>query len=142
MMIRSLARASLAVLVLCLLGPAVMASKTQETAALRAAQAWLAVVDSGKYDESWDAAAGYFKTAVAKTQWRQAMAGARRPLGKVLSRKLRGKTIATELPGAPDGHYVVIQFTTTFANKRAAVETVTPMLENDGGWRVAGYFIK
>ena len=48
----------------------------------------------------------------------------------------------TELPGAPDGQYVAIQFTTPFENKRVAVETITPMLEDDGDWRVAGYFIK
>ncbi len=48
----------------------------------------------------------------------------------------------SSLPGAPDGNYVVIQFKTTFEHKAQAVETVTPMLENDGVWRVTGYFIK
>lgn len=48
----------------------------------------------------------------------------------------------TSLPGAPDGEYVVVQFETSFTNKKAAAETVTPMLENDGQWRVSGYYIK
>ena len=139
---RTLARMSLAVLAICLLGAAATASETQEIAALRAARAWLAVVDAGNYDESWHAAAGYFGTAVGNEQWRQAMEGIRRPLGKVLTRELKGKTTVTELPGAPDGQYVVIQFNTVFENKRAAVETVTPMLEDDGNWSVTGYFIK
>ncbi len=142
MMIRTLARSSLAVLAICLLGATATASETQEIAALRAARAWLAVVDAGNYDESWKAAAGYFRTAVSKEQWRQAMEGIRRPLGNVLTRKLKGKTYVTELPGAPDGQYVVIQFNTAFENKRVTVETVTPMLEDDGSWRVTGYFIK
>ena len=30
----------------------------------------------------------------------------------------------------------------SFKNKRAAVETVTSMLDKDGKWRVTGYFIK
>jgi hypothetical protein len=46
------------------------------------------------------------------------------------------------LPGAPDGQYVVIKYDTTFANKAAAVETVTPMREADGSWKVSGYFVK
>jgi hypothetical protein len=46
------------------------------------------------------------------------------------------------LPGAPDGEYVVIQFETSFENKKSAIETVTPMIEINGGWRVSGYFIK
>jgi hypothetical protein len=37
---------------------------------------------------------------------------------------------------------VVIQFNTRFENKAAAIETVTPMHEKDGSWRVSGYFIK
>jgi hypothetical protein len=48
----------------------------------------------------------------------------------------------TELPGAPDGEYVVFQFDTQFEHKRAAVETVTPMRDPDGSWRVSGYFIR
>ena len=73
---------------------------------------------------------------------RQTLEGVRRPLGNVVSRQLRSRTYATELPGAPDGEYVVIQFNTTFENKQVAVETVTPMLEDDGSWLVAGYFIR
>ena len=142
MTIKTAARSSLAVLAICLLGSSAAASETREIAALRAAQAWLAVVDAGNYDMSWQAASGYFRTAVSKEQWRQAMEGIRRPLGNVLNRELKGKTYSTELPGAPDGQYVVIQFNAVFENKRVAVETVTPMLEADGRWRVTSYFIK
>ena len=46
------------------------------------------------------------------------------------------------MPGAPDGEYVILQFDTSFADKKAAIETVTPMKDKDGKWRVAGYFIK
>ena len=48
----------------------------------------------------------------------------------------------TELPGAPDGHYVLLQFETVFANKKSTIETVTFMLEKDGKWKAAGYYIK
>lgn len=127
---------------MCLLGATATGSETQEIAALRAARAWLAIVDAGNYEESWKTVAGYFRNAVSKEQWRQAMEGIRRPLGNALTREIMGKTFVTELPGAPDGQYVVIQFNTSFENKRNAVETVTPMLEDDGSWLVAGYFIK
>lgn len=48
----------------------------------------------------------------------------------------------TSVPGAPDGEYVVVQFKTSFDKKAKAIETVTPMKDPDGQWRVAGYFIK
>ena len=37
---------------------------------------------------------------------------------------------------------MIIQFATSFEHKKEAVETITPMLDADGSWRVAGYFIK
>jgi len=63
-------------------------------------------------------------------------------LGKLISRKVKSHQYSTSLPGAPAGQYVVIQYDTTFENKAAAVETVTPMLEKDGQWKVSGYYLK
>ena len=58
-----------------------------------------------------------------------------------MTRKLKSKMYSKTLPGVPDGEYVVIMFDTQFENKKSAVETVTPMLDKDGKWRVAGYLI-
>jgi hypothetical protein len=66
----------------------------------------------------------------------------RDPLGEVVSRQLRSAQRATELPGAPDGQYLVMQFETAFAGKKTAIETVTFMLADAGQWREAGYYIK
>ena len=110
--------------------------------ALGAAEDWLALVDAGRYDKSWEGAAGFFKKAVSREKWRKAMLAFRQPLGEKLSRKLLSHTYTTTLPGAPDGEYVVIQYQSSFESKKAAVETVTPMREPDGSWKVSGYFIK
>ena len=72
----------------------------------------------------------------------QSLRAVRSPLGGLVSRQIKKAAYVTSLPGAPDGEYVVIQFATTFENKRSAIETITPMLEKDGHWRVSGYFIK
>jgi hypothetical protein len=124
-----------------LAGPAT-AAETPEDAAQAAAESWLKVVDAGDYAASWDQAAALFKGAVTKEQWTQAATGVRGPLGKLVTRKVKSREHKTSLPGAPDGKYVVVQFDTKFANKAAAVETVTPMLDPDGKWRVSGYFIR
>ncbi len=126
---------------LLLFQPAV-ADQAAEQQAVHAAEAWLALVDGGAYAESWDTAAAYFKGAVRRDQWEATIRGAREPLGKVLSRRLSSKQYFTSLPGAPDGHYVVIQYQTSFEGKSSAVETVTPMRDNDGKWRVSGYYIR
>jgi hypothetical protein len=115
---------------------------SNEKAAQSAAEAWLALVDAGNYPQSWSDAAGYFKKAIDQPGWQKALDATRTPLGKMLLRTLKSAKYATSLPGAPDGEYVVIQFDTSFERKQTAVETVTPMKEPDGTWRVSGYLIK
>ena len=58
------------------------------------------------------------------------------------SRELLSKLYSTNLPDAPKGQYVVVQYKTSFANKPSAIETITPMLDKDKKWRVSGYCIK
>lgn len=110
--------------------------------ATSAAKTWLALTDSGKYPASWETAAAMFRGAVTKESWGKAMSTVRAPLGAVRSRKLKSATFTHELPSAPKGDYVVIQYDTDFENKPGAVETVTPMLEKDGSWKVSGYYIR
>ena len=119
-----------------------LADEAAEKEAQAAAKQWLALVDQGQYAESWGTASSYFKNAVPEMQWLQSMKGARQPLGKMISRRLKSATFTTSLPGTPDGQYVVIQYATSFENKASAIETVTPMRDPDRQWRVSGYFIK
>ncbi len=107
-----------------------------------AAREWLALADAGDASATWNSAAVLFQRAVPADQSARSLAAAREPLGAVVSRTLREAKPMTELPGAPDGEYVVFQFDTQFERKRAAVETVTPMRDPDGSWRVSGYFIR
>jgi len=118
------------------------ANEVAEKAAIKAAGAWLSLVDEGNFAESWNQAAGFFKNAVTKEQWLNSMKTFRVPLGKMVARKLKSKQYTKTLPGAPDGEYVVIQYETQFENKKSAIETVTPMLDKHGKWRVSGYYIK
>jgi hypothetical protein len=133
----------LSIIFSCLLLPAglALAGPEKEAGAIEAMQVWLKLVDEGNYTQSWTDACQYFKGMVKSDQWEQALKGARKPLGKVLSRNLKSAEYKTSLPGAPDGEFVVIMFETSFENKKSAIETVTAMLEKDGTWRVAGYFI-
>jgi len=107
-----------------------------------AAKTWLGLVDAKQYKESWVEAAPFFKDRITENDWVKMISLARGPFGEVKSRELKAAKFATSLPGAPDGEYVVIQFKTSFANKADAIETITPMKDDKGVWRVSGYFIK
>ena len=107
-----------------------------------AADQWLALIDSGKYGESWDQAATLFKAALPREQWVSAMQSMRTQLGVTNARSRTTSTYTRTLPGAPAGEYVVIQFQSDFANKNGAIETVTPMEDEKGVWKISGYFIR
>jgi hypothetical protein len=113
-----------------------------EKAAIESAQSWLDVVDGGNYAKGWEEATAAFKSAISQADFEKSLRAVRMPLGKVLSRKIKSQQYTTSMPGAPDGEYVVIQYDTTFENKAHGVETITPMLEKDGKWKVSGYYIR
>jgi hypothetical protein len=118
-------------------------AQSPEQAAQRAAESWLVLVDSARYGDSWTQAAAAFRAVVSSGAWDSTLTRVRGPLGAVRSRELLGAQYTSSLPGAPPGEYVVLQFRTVFAGRETpAVETVVPMKEPDGTWRVSGYFVR
>jgi hypothetical protein len=81
-----------------------------EQEALKAAEQWLILIDAKEYGLSWDNAAELFKKAVTKAQWEKSIQAVRPAMGDLISRRVKSETYANSLPGAPDGEYVVIQF--------------------------------
>ncbi|NNG15812.1 MAG: DUF4019 domain-containing protein [Gemmatimonadales bacterium] len=111
-------------------------------AAKHAADAWLEIVDAAEYGKSWDVAASFFKAAVTKDQWEAAVVQARGPYEPMGGRQFLGAQYATELPGAPKGEYVVMQYEIRASDNTRLIETVTQMIDTDGEWRLAGYFVQ
>lgn len=105
-------------------------------------QSWLVLVDAAKWSESWKQASAAFRKAVPEETWVTGVAHVREPLGKLLHRELLSASFSRELPGAPDGQYVVSQYRTVFANKADAMETVVAQVDTDGSWRISGYYVK
>ncbi len=127
-----------------LLALAVARAETDEVPAVaeKSTLSWLSLTDRGQYGQSWSDAASLFQAAISSADWVRSLTAVRSPLGQLKSREVSSATFARTLPGAPDGEYVVFQFSTSFENKASAIETVTAMKEQDETWRVAGYYIK
>jgi Protein of unknown function (DUF4019) len=139
---KSFTRVRLAVVVVSVLLSCSPAQDPNVKAATYAAQDWLAQVDSGRYGESWDNASALFQQKISRERWEDTMGGGRSAYGAVVSRQLKSATPDNNIPAAPGGKFVVIQFRTRFANSPTLIETITPMQEPNGQWRVAGYFVK
>ncbi len=113
----------------------------EKKAAMEAVESWLKLVDSGKYAQSWDAAAKLFQDNVPKSDWKKSLEATLSPLGKVVSREVIAQHYLTQIPGGPDGEYVIVQFNSVFEHKKETMESITPLVE-DGVWKVSGYFVK
>jgi hypothetical protein len=135
----------LAVLLLLLCSIEVAANDNLLEQATQDANAWLEMVDAGKYSETWTQTSAFFQKRESITEWHRQVAFARQPLGSVISRILAHTEFITSLPGAPDGQYVVLQYVICFAHRKVEVETLTMMLDADGQdaqWRVVDYIIQ
>jgi Protein of unknown function (DUF4019) len=125
-------------------GRAIGDSPSQDavTAATEATNTWLAIVDAGKFADSWKNTAEVFKLGVAETEWVVDLDAIRSKLGKTTMRELKTAQFSTTLRGAPmTGEYVTISYLTKFALAPLAMETLVVSKEADGEWRIAGYNI-
>ena len=107
-----------------------------------AVEKWLALLDEGKYAETWDESAALFRKVITRKKWASTIKALLEPMGKAKSRTRQDADYRTVLPGSPKGEYVIFVFETNYADKPGAIETVTPMKDKDGKWRVSGYYIK
>lgn len=107
--------------------------------ARKAAQAWLKLVDEGKYEESWEQGSVSFKNVMPKKTWVQALGVARRPLGPVQGRSVRNQAPAMNPNRMPPGIYMVINFDTSFSQASKSGEFMTMRKDPDGQWRILDY---
>ncbi len=106
-----------------------------------AALKWLNDFNNKEYVKCWKNSSSLIHNTLTEKNFIQTFSGVRKNFGKVKSRKLVNLYPANTLPGAPDGHYVVFIFETTFEHKQHAIESMTTVFEDDRWW-VAGYYVK
>jgi hypothetical protein len=121
---------------------------SEEAAAKTAASSWLAIVDAGRYEESWEEASVAFRENMARFGksrefWVKALGAARTPLGKTLSRSVSRVAETDAMPGGPEGRrYLELVYESRFENAEAVTETVVVTLDDDGLWRVFNYLVR
>lgn len=78
---------------------------------------------------------------MSQAQWQQSIARLRKLMGQPLSRRLVLATYDTNPPLERPGQYVVVEYISSFENVKSVKETVTPMMDTDGHWRITSYQI-
>lgn len=107
-----------------------------------AAEAWLALMDAGEYQESWEAAGEAFRSAIAADDWAQQAAAVRQQVGDIVSREDARVDQLADPPGAPPGEYAQVRYRSEFSAAGPVTELVVLASETDGRWRVVGYSIQ
>lgn len=111
------------------------ADQTEE--AREAADAWLALFDANDIEATYDAAAEAFKTQVELQDWEAQAAQVKQAVGELDGRTYMETTYADELPQAPEGDYMIVQYETQYANLNVT-EYVILVQEGDT-WRMVGF---
>jgi hypothetical protein len=106
-----------------------------------AALQWLKIVDSGEYGDSWQATSLRTKLTMQRGEWEELMKAIRKPLGNALSRKIAEQSPAKNPKNLAKGDYMMIVYTSTFANKSNATELVTLVKGDDGKWYILTYLV-
>lgn len=111
---------------------AVSPTPASETAAVEAAQQFLALVDRDDWTASWQATHKSFQLLNTVEWWADASQKVRGEMGTLRSRELATVNFR---PTPPNGYWTVT-FKANYSKKGSAVETVQLASEN-GGWKVA-----
>ena len=108
-----------------------------ESAAVGAARDWLALVERGDWNGSWEATGQSFKALNSVETWSRVAQEVQGPLGTVKARVLLSEQ---EVPAPPYG-YQMVKFRTDYANKPGAIETLS-LIREGGAWRVVGITVE
>jgi Protein of unknown function (DUF4019) len=135
---------SLTILTMLICSGSALGLQTQqpaEKAAQTVAEFWLPLLDSQKYEESWEALSPKTKEQYSKRQWEVGMMGFRKPLGKLKSRTFNKVIYIKSLQGYPDYEGAIVRFDSVYENKESVIELVGIIHDKDGTWRVLLYDI-
>ena len=114
------------------------ASDDNAAEATAVAQAWMAQIDAGHYEEVYAAGCIAFHEKVSLDKWVSVLKTIRIPLGTVTSRKEITHLNKPDGFEGLDGQCIVFKYATSFSKLPEALEVVVVKRE-DGHWKGAGY---
>jgi hypothetical protein len=122
-------------------GVAHSSEANKKKAALAAAGKWLALVDAGKYADSWRETPEAYRARVDQKRWEQSLQSDRGSEGACVARKFISSEFRKSPPNTAGNDSISIRFNTSFQNRKYALERLKLIFDKDGQWRVTEYVI-
>jgi hypothetical protein len=117
---------------------ALASAEDQIDQALVASKAWVAQIDAGQYDESYNFGCDAMHDKVPQDSWASVLKALRAPWGPVAVRKQISHIFKANGYEGTSGEFIVITYDSSFQKLHSATEVV--VLKWEGGkWRGAGY---
>jgi len=113
-----------------------------EKIGLNLSSVWIELIDNEMYSESYFETSELLKKKVTEQSWVEQLTETRKPLGAVNTREVASVKYLNKLVGLPDGEFVIVIYTSTFANGQSRLESITSVHDTDSKWRIVKYFIK
>jgi hypothetical protein len=104
-----------------------------------AATRFVALLDAGTVDAAWHEFTPLAQIIKSAAQWQCLQQSLRTAYGPLEQRSMRGVTLQSRYAMLPDGRYAIVQFDTVFRNKRAAIETIVLIQNQDSRWQIYDY---
>ena len=99
---------------------------------------FLALVDSGKYPESWQSLAPIVRDKIKQKEWIEKLDKARSKSGGIVQRVQESTRSVTSLKDSPEGEYIILSYESDFQRAEDVSEYVAIMRDGDS-WKVASY---
>ncbi|RME39550.1 MAG: DUF4019 domain-containing protein [Deltaproteobacteria bacterium] len=103
---------------------------------------FLQMVDQDRFAESWTMSAQVLREKLPQDKWADKLRLHRAQCGKFIKRQEKKVDYATEASGEVKGEFYTFKFAADYERCPGVTETVTVMLEDDGHWRVGGFFVE
>lgn len=97
------------------------------------------LVDEGKTAETWTSTGPILRSMTTQAEWEAVLKTMRQASAPLKGRALNAARFTKVIDGAPDGHYFVIFFDSTFGSEKFEEKVIYSWA--GGKWRVEGYFI-
>lgn len=111
--------------------------------AAKAAEKWLQLVDQGQLSEGWQQLSDDYKNNVDERTWREALQiNALSKQANIISRKIVKIIPWHDSTVNSTSEYKMVLFKTFYDDNSESSLIITPRRENDGEWRVAGFFFR
>ncbi len=105
--------------------------------------AWLKLLDAGKYGDAWEQFDEEFKKTAPKDEWCRQISIIRGARGSVLSRSLDYGKFKQKIDDRARnfGEFVTVDYDTVFQKEPHGIEQFTAMRAKDGTWHPRGYYL-